>query len=51
MDTHDEKTETSDKLMDIDRKLASGEILKNASITGERSKLIKKCRSLGRNYD
>ena len=48
---HDKKTETFDKLLVIDRKLASGEIKKNASITRERNKLIKKYRVLGGNYD
>ena len=42
VDIDDKKTETLDKLLDIDRKLASGEIKKNASITRERNKLIKK---------
>ena len=51
MDIHDEKTKPLDKLLDIDRKLASGEIKKDASITRERNKLIKKYRSLGANYD
>ena len=52
MDMHDKKTETFDKLLVIDRKLASGEIKKkNASITRERNKLIKKYRVLGGNYD
>ena len=49
VDTGDEKTETLDKL--LDRKLASGEIKKNASTIRERNRLIKKYRSLGRNYD
>ena len=51
VDTGDEKTETLDKVLDIDRKLASGEIKKNASTIRERNRLIKKYRSLGRNYD
>ena len=51
VDIDDEKTETLDKLLDIDRKLASGEIKKDASITHERNKLIKKYSSLGANYD
>ena len=42
VDKDDKKRETLDKLLDIDRKLASGEIKKNASITRERNKLIKK---------
>ena len=42
VDIDDEKTETLDKLLDIDRKLASGEIKKNASTTRERSRLMKK---------
>ena len=45
VDIDDEKTETLDKLLDIDRKLASGEIKKYASITRERKKLIKKYRA------
>ena len=42
VDVDDKKAETLDKLLDIDRKLASGEIKKNASTTRERNKLIKK---------
>ena len=51
VDLQDEKAETLDKQMNIDKKLASDEILKNASITRERNKLIKKYRSLGGIYD
>ena len=47
----DEKTETLDKLLNLGRKLASGEIKKTALVTRERNKLIKKYRSLGGNYD
>ena len=47
VDIDDEKTETLDKLLGIDRKLASGEIKKKASITRERKKLVIKYRSLG----
>ena len=43
--------ETFVDIVDIDRKLASGEILKNALITCERNKLIRKYRSLGGSYD
>ena len=51
VDIDNEKTETLDKVLDLDRKLASRKILKNASITHERNKLAKKYRSLGGNYD
>ena len=47
VDIDNEKTETLDKVLDLDRKLASRKILKNASITPERNKLAKKYRSLG----
>ena len=47
----DKKTETLNKLLDIDGKLASGKISKNALITCERNKLIRKYRSLGGSYD
>ena len=51
VDTDDKKTETLDKLLNLDRKLASGEIKITALVTRERNKLIKKYRSLGGNYD
>ena len=51
VDIGNEKTETLDKLIDLDRKLTSSEILENASKTCERNKLMKKYRSLGGNYD
>ena len=51
VDTDDEKTETLDKLLNLDRKLAGGEIKKTALVTRERNKLIKKFRSLCGNYD
>ena len=46
VDIYDQKTETLNKLLDINRKLASGEILKNASTTYERNRLIQKYRNL-----
>ena len=47
VDIGNEKTETLDKLIDLDRKLTSSEIKTNASKTCERNKLMKKIQKSG----
>ena len=53
VDIHDEKNEVLDELLDVERKLAFGEVKRGelTSLRRKRNKLKNKYKSLGGNYD
>ena len=53
VDTHDKKNEVLDELLDVERKLPSGEVKRGelTSLRRKRNELKKEYKTLGGNYD